>query len=245
MQTFLDGVALHALFSSGYRNLKKNMNAINDLNVFPVPDGDTGTNMVMTFGGGLQVADAEQTHAGKYMQSLSKGVLLSARGNSGVIFSQFVHGLYRGFAEMEQVTFGDFAEAFACAAIPTMPVSAFAKTDSTVLVMDHRKILTVCSNSCRFHNLLIKNLLQVVAQKNLALSSKIRLMSQKTTREKLLAYLLDQAKINGCTEFTIPLDRQALADYLGVERSAMSTELGKLKKQGIIDFKGSHFVFKQ
>lgn len=134
MQTFLDGVALHALFSSGYRNLKKNMNAINDLNVFPVPDGDTGTNMVMTFGGGLQAADAEAAHAGKYMQSLSKGVLLSARGNSGVIFSQFVHGLYRGFAEKEQVTFADFAEAFACAQEDAYS-SIIAPTEGTILTL--------------------------------------------------------------------------------------------------------------
>lgn len=185
---------------------------------------------------------------------ISKGEPVFLEGDPAGMIGMVLQGsiqivrddIYGNRSLIAQADAGDlFAEAFACAAIPTMPVSAFAKTDSTVLVMDHRKILTVCSNSCRFHNLLIKNLLQVVAQKNLALSSKIRLMSQKTTREKLLAYLLDQAKINGCTEFTIPLDRQALADYLGVERSAMSTELGKLKKQGIIDFKGSHFVFKQ
>ena len=137
-----------------------------------------------------------------------------------------------------------FAEAFACAGIPFMPVSAFAQTDSTVLMMDHRKMLTVCSNSCPFHNLLVKNLLQISAQKNLALSSKIHFMSQKTTKEKLMAYLLYQAKLNNSAEFTVPLDRQALADYLGVERSAMSFELGKLKKQGLIDFKGSHFEIK-
>ena len=137
-----------------------------------------------------------------------------------------------------------FAEAFACAGMPFMPVSAFAQTDSTVLMMDHRKMLTVCSNSCRFHNQLIKNLLQVSARKNLALSNKIHFMSQKTTKEKLMAYLLYQAKLNGSAEFDISLDRQSLADYLGVERSAMSAELGNLKKQGLIDFKGSHFEIK-
>lgn len=134
MQIFLDGVALHALFTSGYRNLKKNMNAINDLNVFPVPDGDTGTNMVMTFGGGLQTVDATATHAGKYMQSLSKGVLLSARGNSGVIFSQFVHGLYRGFADKETVAFADFAEAFACAQEDAYK-SIITPTEGTILTL--------------------------------------------------------------------------------------------------------------
>ncbi len=114
MQITLDGIGLHGLFTGGYRNLKKNMNAINDLNVFPVPDGDTGSNMVMTFAG-MKQADRENPHVGEYMHSLSKAVLLSARGNSGVIFSQFIHGLYRGFADKATVCFADFAQAFACA----------------------------------------------------------------------------------------------------------------------------------
>ena len=108
----LSGTDLHELFTSGYRNLKKNMDAVNNLNVFPVPDGDTGTNMVQTFGGGLRSVSGDIAHAGEYMQKLSKAVLLSARGNSGVIFSQFVHGLARGFADKAQVSFHDFAQAF-------------------------------------------------------------------------------------------------------------------------------------
>jgi CRP-like cAMP-binding protein len=89
--------------------------------------------------------------------------------------------------------------------------------------------------------MLVKNLLQVVAQKNLQLSQKVQFMSQKTTKEKLMAYLLAQAKQRGALEFTIPLDRQALADFLGVERSAMSTELSKLRKAGVLDSKGAWF----
>lgn len=111
----LSGADLHELFTSGYRNLKKNMDAVNNLNVFPVPDGDTGTNMVQTFGGGLRAVSGDIEHAGQYMQKLAKAVLLSARGNSGVIFSQFVHGLARGFADKAQVSFADFAQAFTCA----------------------------------------------------------------------------------------------------------------------------------
>ncbi len=111
----LSGTDLHALFTVGYRNLKKNMEAVNNLNVFPVPDGDTGTNMVQTFGGGLRAVHGDIPHAGEYMQKLSKATLLSARGNSGVIFSQFVHGLARGFADKAQVSFADFAHAFNCA----------------------------------------------------------------------------------------------------------------------------------
>ena len=115
MLNTIDGIGLHELLESGYRNLKKNMETINNLNVFPVPDGDTGINMVMTFGGGLRGADKGNANVGAYMKSLSRAALLSARGNSGVIFSQFIHGLYRGFAEKQTVSFGDFAYAFDCA----------------------------------------------------------------------------------------------------------------------------------
>lgn len=134
-----------------------------------------------------------------------------------------------------------FAEAFACSQSPFMPVSGYATKDSTVVLFSCRKMLTVCTSACRFHNQLVRNLLTVVAQRNLELGGKIQIMSQKTTREKLMAYLLEQAKLSGKAEFTIPLDRQALADYLGVERSAMSWELSKLRKEGILDTKGSYF----
>ena len=134
-----------------------------------------------------------------------------------------------------------FGEAYACAGLDAMPVSGYAAQESRVLWLACRKMLTVCTNACGFHNRLVKNLLAVVAEKNLQLSRKIQVMSQKTTREKLMAYLLGQAKIAGKAEFTIPLDRQALADYLGVERSAMSAELSRLRKDGILDTKGSYF----
>ena len=137
-----------------------------------------------------------------------------------------------------------FAEAFSFAGIETMPISVIAVKDSKVLLLDCRHVLTSCSNSCHFHSILLKNLIQGMAQKNLALSQKIRYMSQKSTKEKLMAYLLDQAKQHGSAEFVIPYDRQALADYLGVERSAMSAEIGKLKSSGQIDTKGAWFCIK-
>ena len=134
-----------------------------------------------------------------------------------------------------------FAEAFACAGSAVMPVSAYALKDSRVMLFSCQKMLTVCSSACDFHNKLVKNLLTVVAQRNLNLSSKIQVMSRKTPREKLLAYLSEQAKKAGSEEFTVPFDRQALADYLGVERSAMSAELSKLRRDGILDTKGAWF----
>lgn len=138
-----------------------------------------------------------------------------------------------------------FGEGFACAGIDTMPVSGYAIRETKLLWLECRKMLTVCSNACHFHGTLIHNLLQVVAYKNLLLGQKIRIMSQKTTQDKLMFYLLEQAKQKGSPEFTIPLSRQALADYLGVERSAMSAELSKLRNQGVLESKGSWFCLKR
>ena len=135
-----------------------------------------------------------------------------------------------------------FAETYACSNAQTMPVSGYALRDCKIMLFSCRKMLTVCSNACRFHTQLVKNLLQVVAEKNVSLSRKIQFMSQKTTKEKLMAYLLDQAKRANSSEFTIPFDRQALADYLGVERSAMSAELSKLRKDGVLTSQGSRFT---
>ena len=134
MQTTCNGIELHALFTGGYRNLKKDMEIINNLNVFPVPDGDTGTNMVMTFGGGMQSANGNTAHAGQYMKALSQAVLMSARGNSGVIFSQFIHGLYRGFAHKETICFADFTHAFACAKEDAYN-SIITPTEGTILTL--------------------------------------------------------------------------------------------------------------
>lgn len=134
-----------------------------------------------------------------------------------------------------------FAEAFSFTGQDTMPVSGYAVRNSRVMLLSCGRMMTVCANACGFHNRLVKNLLQLVSRKNLMLNEKIRYMSQKTTREKLMAYLSDQAKQAGSSEFTIPFDRQALADYLGVERSAMAAEISKLRKDGVLDSKGSTF----
>ncbi len=149
MQTTLDGIAFHQLLSSGYRNLKKNMQTINELNVFPVPDGDTGANMVMTFGGGLNVSNDNITHVGQYMQVLSRAVLLSARGNSGVIFSQFVHGLYRGLEDKETITFRDLVYAFACAQEDAYN-SILTPTEGTILTVIREAAEFLAKNADRY-----------------------------------------------------------------------------------------------
>lgn len=136
---------------------------------------------------------------------------------------------------------GLFGESFACADVEVFPVSAEAVEDSRVLLIDSRRITTTCCNACDFHSRMIFNMLKVVANKNLVLNRKIEITSRRTTREKLMAYLLMQAKLHNSDTFTIPYDRQGLADYLEVERSAMSAEISKLRRDGIIECEKSVF----
>ena len=181
---------------------------------------------------------------------IAKGKPVFLEGNParfvGVVLSgtvQIVRDDYYGNRSVLTVVSpgGLFGEAFACAGVETLPVSAIALQNCAVLLLDCKRVLTGCSNACPFHSRLVRNLLKGIAQKNLMLTSKIRCMSQKTTQEKLMEFLLEQAKQHGSAEFVIPYDRQALADYLGVERSAMSAEISKLKKAGRIDCSGSRF----
>lgn len=136
-----------------------------------------------------------------------------------------------------------FAEAFACASggERTLPVSVTATADSAVLLIDYRRIVTACPSACVFHTRLIQNMLAVLADKNLLLNRRLRHLSKRTTREKLLSYLSEQAALHHSAEFDIPFDRQGLADYLCVERSAMSVVLSKLRDEGILEADRSHF----
>ena len=134
-----------------------------------------------------------------------------------------------------------FGESFACAQVQSLPVSAIAAEKSEIMLVDLRRITSTCSNACAFHRQMILNLLNIVARKNLLLNQKIEILSRRSIREKLMAYLMNQAKISGGNEFTIPFDRQALANYLGVERSALSAEIGKMKHEGLLDTNRSWF----
>lgn len=137
---------------------------------------------------------------------------------------------------------GLFGESFACAGITSLPVSFIASRDCEIMLIDCKRITNTCCNACSFHKQVIFNLLHLVARKNLDFHQKIEITSKRSTKEKLMTYLLSVAKQTGSSSFTIPYDRQALADYLGVERSAMSAEIGKLRKEGIIECQKSHFT---
>ena len=134
-----------------------------------------------------------------------------------------------------------FGETYACAGIQSLPISVVADENSSVLLMDCRRITTTCSSACAFHSRIIFNLLKLVATKNLVFDQKIQITSKRTTREKLMAYLLNQAKLHGSNSFSIPYDRQELADYLEVDRSGLSSEISKLRKEQIIENEKNKF----
>lgn len=135
-----------------------------------------------------------------------------------------------------------FGEAFAFGDPQPLPVSVVASGPAALLLLDFRKILTACPGSCSFHTRLIQNMLGILAQKNRMLTEKIKHLVKRSTREKLLSYLSSQAISAGSDSFCIPFNRQELADYLSVERSAMCRELGKLREEGILAFHKSHFT---
>lgn len=134
-----------------------------------------------------------------------------------------------------------FAETFAAAETEHIPVSVTSECESTWLMLDYRRIISPCCSACGFHSKLIGNLLKITANKNLLLTKKIEIISKRTTKEKLLTYLFLEAEKYGKAEFTVPFDRQGLADYLGAERSALSAVISSLRDEGIIESRKSFF----
>ena len=139
---------------------------------------------------------------------------------------------------------GVFGEAFACAEVQALPVTVLANEPSEVMLIDCAHILHVCGNHCGFHQQLIYNLMKNLAVKNMLFHQRIEVTSKRTTREKLLAYLMLQSKRAGSQSFDIPFDRQALADYLEVERSGLSAEIGKLRREGVLESRKNHFILR-
>lgn len=134
-----------------------------------------------------------------------------------------------------------FGEVYACEADLTYDINVITGEDAVILFMDVGRVTTMCPSSCAFHTRLIRNVLGLVARRAHALTRKIEHTSKRTTRAKLLSYLSDQAEAAGSAQFTIPFDRQELADYLSIDRSAMCAELSRMKREGIIDYHKNRF----
>lgn len=138
-----------------------------------------------------------------------------------------------------------FAETYACVPGEALMVNVVAAEDSEILFLNTARVLKVCPNSCEHHSKLIRNLLTLSAQKNLNLSRRIFHTSSKSIRGRLLSYLSFQASQQGSYEFSIPFNRQQLADYLSVDRSALSNELSKMQREGLLHVDKNHFQLKQ
>lgn len=135
-----------------------------------------------------------------------------------------------------------FAETYAC--LPDEPLMVHVKAAEAcqILFLNVGRVLQICPTSCGHHITLVQNLLALSAQKNLNLSRKIFHTAPKTIRGRLLSYLSDQSVRSRSRSFTIPFNRQQLADYLNVDRSALSNELSKMQREGLLRADRNHFV---
>ena len=137
-----------------------------------------------------------------------------------------------------------FAEVYACIPGQPMLVTVSAAEDTSVLFMNVGRVLTACTNACPFHTRLVRNLLTVCAHKSLQLSQRIRHTSSKSIRGRLMSFFSEYAKHSGSNSFLIPYNRQQLADYLNVDRSAMCNELSKMQKDGVIEYERNRILLK-
>ena len=137
-----------------------------------------------------------------------------------------------------------FAAAFACAPGSMLNVSVAAETPVSAMFLNVARVLNLCPSACAHHSRIVRNLLGELAEKNLRFSEKLTHMGQRTTRAKLMSFLSAEAQRLGKYVFDIPFTRQQLADYLAVERSGLSLELGKMRAEGLLEFRKNHFVLK-
>lgn len=134
-----------------------------------------------------------------------------------------------------------FGEAFACAEAKSLPISIVAIEPSEIMLINCSHILHTCSNNCGFHQQLIYNLMKDLASKTVIFHQRVEVTSKRSTREKILAYLDIMSKQKNSKSFTIPFNRQELADYLEVDRSGLSAEISKMRKEGILESNKNYF----
>lgn len=129
-----------------------------------------------------------------------------------------------------------FGETFACGRDNLSVVTFMVSEDARILFLPFDRVMHSCTMACRFHHQLIENMVRLIADKNRDLMRKVEVVSKRTIREKVLAYLSVQAQLQQTRYFEIPLGRLELAEYLCVDRSALTRELTKMKEEGIIDY---------
>ena len=134
-----------------------------------------------------------------------------------------------------------FAEAYVAAGSVEVPITVIATADCRIVWIPFSKIVGTCSVACGFHRTLVQNMMRVIAVKNVLMNEKMRILSCKTTKEKLMTYLSDYSERVGKNKFKIPFSRDELADFLSVDRSAMSRELSRLRDEGYLKYHKNEF----
>jgi CRP-like cAMP-binding protein len=183
-----------------------------------------------------------------------KGSFVSMAGGKftavGVVLSGCIHLVEDDFwgnrsivARFEPVE--SFGEAFSFGEKDYIPISILVAEQSDILLINCNKIISTCSSACMFHQRLIMNIIRNMAQKNNMLMKKIEHITRRTTREKLLSYLSFHARKTKSSVFEIPFNRQELADYLSIDRSAMSQELCRMRDERMLNFNKNKFELLQ
>ena len=217
--------------------MKKYLEVLKNCPLFKNISEDNLPTMLSCLGAKTEIFDKKYTIMAEGTPAKYIGIVLS--GSAQIIqVDYYGNRSILSSLEPSQV----FAEAFAAAEIKSIPVSIVANEPSEIMFIDCTHIMHTCSNNCGFHNQLIFNLMQDIAAKTILFHQKIEVTSKRTTREKLMTYLLAQAKIQQSDSFEIPFDRQSLADYLEVDRSGLSAEISKLRKEGVLECHRSRFT---
>ncbi len=142
-----------------------------------------------------------------------------------------------------EISIGEmFGEAYVAPESCTLINDVVAIEDSAAIFFDVRRIITTCPSACRFHSIVVQNMFFAISEKNRKLVQKLEHISKRSTREKLISYLSEESKRQNNSSFTISFNRQQLADFLSVDRSAMSNELCKMRDEGLITFNKNHFI---
>lgn len=168
-----------------------------------------------------------------------RGIGLVERGSVNIVVS-FYWGNRHIFGHIGQGEI--FAENYAAIPGRELLCDVVAAEDTEVLFLDMDQVLSACQKRCAYHRRLIHNLFRISAMKSLSLSARMMHTAPRTIRERLLSYLSEQAMEHGCPRFEIPFSRQQLADYLGVDRSALSNELSKMQQDGLISYRKNAFT---
>ena len=217
--------------------MKKFFNIIRACKLFENISDENLMTMLNCLGAKLEFFEKKHTVFAEGMPAKHMGILLSGS-------AQMIEMDYYGNRSILSVVKPSevVLEAFACAEMNQLPVAVVANEPSDIMLIESSHMLHTCSNNCQFHQQLIFNLMKLIANKAVVFHEKIEIISKRSTKDKLMAYLAAEAKKSGSKSFDIPFDRQELADFLEVDRSGLSSEISKLKKEKIIKNHKNHFT---